>query len=215
VVVARRVRPGREEDFERWLGRLLRAARRAPGYLGAVSHPPGPDHPTEWVVVYQFASSAHLDAWLTSPLRGQLMDDSRDLVIGDPREQRLVEPSGDSVTLVSSARLRPGTEGAYRVLHDEAVAAARRLGGIVSVDLLPAIPEVQPETVALFTFDTRADLQRWVDSPERAHVLTAMDDLAILILNFSTFRQSIRMGARRAFSERHLRSCRARRTRTI
>lgn len=178
VVVSRRVRPGAEAEFERWQQKLLRAVRRAPGYVGATAHPPGPDHPDEWVVVYRFASTAELDEWLQCRPRRQLLEASRAFVVGEPREQRLVEPAGDTVTLVSSVRLRAGTETAHGSLHDEAVAAAGRLGGLVSAELLPAIPGAQEDTVALFTFATRADLDRWLASAERRHLLAAMDELA-------------------------------------
>jgi hypothetical protein len=69
-------------------------------------------------------------------------------------QQRLV-----GVTLVSSVRLRPGAALAHQVLQDRAVAEARRLGGLARAELIPAIEDVQPETVALMTF---APLRGWL-----------------------------------------------------
>lgn len=81
------------------------------------------------------------------------------------------------VTLVSALRLRPGTETAHRSLHDAAVAHARRLGGLISDELVAAIPDVQPETVALLRFEDRAALDRWLVSGER---FDALDEMACL-----------------------------------
>ncbi len=174
VVIGRHIAPGREHDFQRWLGRLRRAVEAAPGYAGSSFHPPQVDHPDEWLIVYRFTDAASLDRWLTSPERSELIDQSSSLILGDPREQRLAEPSAGSLTLVSSIALRPGAEAAHRTLHDRAVAAARKFGGLVRAELLPAVPGVQPETVALLTFASHEDLERWLSSAERRETLEAI-----------------------------------------
>jgi hypothetical protein len=81
------------------------------------------------------------------------------------------------VTLVSAVRLRPGTEEAHRRLHDEAVGHASHRGGLLRAELVPAIPGVQPETVALLTFEDRPALDRWLAAEERATALDAMAGL--------------------------------------
>jgi hypothetical protein len=86
--------------------------------------------------------------------------------------------NASGVTLVSAVRLRPGTEATHRTLHDAAVARARQLGGLVGDELVPAIPGVQPETVALLRFEDRADLDRWLGAPERH---AALDQMARLV----------------------------------
>ena len=82
------------------------------------------------------------------------------------------------VTLISAVRLRAGAEEAHRVLHERGVAAAQRLGGLVRHELVPSIPGAQPDTVALLTFQNRADLDRWLSAQERHDVLHAMSELA-------------------------------------
>ena len=82
-----------------------------------------------------------------------------------------------AVTLVSAIRLQPGTESAHRVLQDRAVQRARRLGGLLRAELVPAIEGVQPETVALMTFADHAALDRWLRSEERRRVLAEMAEL--------------------------------------
>lgn len=176
VVISRRVVAGRDVDFQRWLGRLRRAVEQAPGYAGAAFHPPQPEHPDEWLITYRFTSHASLEQWLTSPVRTDLIEQSGALVAGRPREQRLTVPSAN-VTLLSSVTLRPGAEREYRRMHDSGVLAARRLGGLVSAELLPSAGSAQPETVGLLTFSTTSDVERWLHSKERALALDAMAPL--------------------------------------
>jgi antibiotic biosynthesis monooxygenase (ABM) superfamily enzyme len=82
------------------------------------------------------------------------------------------------VTLVSAIRLRPCAADAHRRLHDAAVASARRLGGLIGDELVPAVPGVQPETVALLRFSDRESLDRWLCAQERRTALDAMARLA-------------------------------------
>lgn len=77
VTVARRVAPGREEDFERWYDGIIGAASRFPGFLGAgVLRPTGVGQ--EWHVVYRFADDAALHRWEVSPERGSWLRRAED-----------------------------------------------------------------------------------------------------------------------------------------
>jgi uncharacterized protein len=178
VIVSRRIRASQQRRFRRWLRRLRKACERAPGYVGMTVHPPGTTHPYEWVVVYQFASDHDLDRWLRCSERAALIEESDEFLADRPIEQRVVQPRNDSVTLISAVRLRPGSEDHHRYLHQQAVDAASEVGGLVRHELLPAVPGAQPETVALLTFDTRQNLNRWMSSPLRRQVLNEMSRLS-------------------------------------
>jgi antibiotic biosynthesis monooxygenase (ABM) superfamily enzyme len=79
VTIARRVAPGRENDFATWSGRLTAAASRFPGYLGAGNL--RPNHVGEpWHVVYRFASAAQLRDWEDSPERARMLALGEELV---------------------------------------------------------------------------------------------------------------------------------------
>jgi antibiotic biosynthesis monooxygenase (ABM) superfamily enzyme len=86
-------------------------------------------------------------------------------------------PMTTTVTLVSAVRLHPGGEDEHAELHAVAVEEAERHGGLVRAELIPAIPEVQPDTVALLTFTDRSALDRWLESPQRRLALTRMSRL--------------------------------------
>jgi antibiotic biosynthesis monooxygenase (ABM) superfamily enzyme len=73
VLVARRVVPGREIEFEKWASELTRAASSFDGFLGAGLLRPG--HVGEmWHVVYRFASSDELARWEHSQARSDLLE---------------------------------------------------------------------------------------------------------------------------------------------
>lgn len=79
VTIARRVAPGREDEFEDWSGALTRAASRRPGFLGAGLLRPG--HVGEpWHVVFRFASAADLATWESSPERAEILAAGEPLV---------------------------------------------------------------------------------------------------------------------------------------
>ena len=70
VVVTRRVRPGREGDYEDWLRRLFEEAALLPGYLGAnVERPPAEARVREYTSVFRFDTVENLRAFERSDMR--------------------------------------------------------------------------------------------------------------------------------------------------
>lgn len=89
------------------------------------------------------------------------------------------------VTLVSGIRLLPGASSAHGLLHAQGVEEAMKQGGLVRAELVPSVPGVQDETVAILTFSDREALDRWLGSPERARILRAMDELSVSARNLN------------------------------
>jgi antibiotic biosynthesis monooxygenase (ABM) superfamily enzyme len=69
AVFSRRVKPGREAEFERWAHGVIDAATRWPGHLGAsVLHEPG----SPWYhLVYKFLDRDRFRAWVESDERNR------------------------------------------------------------------------------------------------------------------------------------------------
>jgi uncharacterized protein len=87
VLVARRVRPGKEVEFEDWASEMTRAASAFDGFLGAGLLRPG--HVGElWHVVYRFASADDLARWQQSPKRSDLLAHG-DQVMSTSHERRM------------------------------------------------------------------------------------------------------------------------------
>jgi uncharacterized protein len=178
VIVARTAAPGRERQFQRWLKRLVDAASEAPGYVAADIQEPNALHPDEWVVVYRFRDADRLTAWLDSAERAALMAEGADLSIGDAREQVVaLVREREPVTAVSSVRVRPGEEDAYRRLHQQVLERLQTFEGFLHSDLYEPVEGVQDDTVVVFAFDTREHLDRWLRSDQRREILEEMDQL--------------------------------------
>ena len=186
VVVARTARAGRDAEAQRWLDGLFAAARNAPGFAASEVQQPGAPHPDEWVVVYEFETRDALTAWLGSDERAAIRSTEHDLFIGPAREQ-IIAAGGHttSVTGVSSFRLRTPrneVEAATASLefdqaYDGLVEAIRPFPGLISCDLFPPEPGVQDEAIVVFSFETRAELDDWFASDERAEALARLEPL--------------------------------------
>lgn len=176
VVVARQVVPGREPEFERWIRRLSLAASAAPGHVRSDVEPPGPAHPDEWTIVYRFADIGHLRAWLESPERAALIAEGADLIVGPAREQVLALPT-DTVTAVSSVRVRPEHQETYRELHEEMLTVISTFPGFRRSEVVEPVPGIQDDTVVLFAFDERPQLDAWLASDERRRIVERMAPL--------------------------------------
>lgn len=83
VIIRRRVKAGREADYEAWLLRLQADARHLPGYLGVTTQRPAATGPREYVSAVRFDSLAHLRAFETSELRQRHLAQVQAFVEGD------------------------------------------------------------------------------------------------------------------------------------
>ncbi len=76
VVISTRVKPGREEDYRHWERKIAAVQEHAPGLQGYRFEEPVPGIQDDWLAILRFDSEAHLQAWLDSPQRKKLVDES-------------------------------------------------------------------------------------------------------------------------------------------
>jgi uncharacterized protein len=89
AVASRRVKEGREEEFEEWVSGLLAAANEFPGYLGSeVLRPAEPDD-DEYRIVFRFDHASNLERWESSQERRRLLGEVRPLLHEDEKVQVL------------------------------------------------------------------------------------------------------------------------------
>lgn len=89
TIIRRRVRPGSEADYERWMGDITRAAATFSGYLGTTTLRPSGDAQPEYLVILDFASAAELERWMGSELRHEWLDRAEALCLEDAEVQTL------------------------------------------------------------------------------------------------------------------------------
>ncbi len=179
VVVSRRIRPGCTHAFREWDSRIRETASSFPGFLATEVQPPNASHPGEWVTVYSFDSSEHLDDWLNSAERHRFMEEVTGLIEGDAREQRIAGTgkAPEPVTLVLSQKISPCDQEEFERLHENVVERLRQFPGFVGSELLPPVEGIQDDLVVVASFASREDLDRWLESDSRREWLEMIDGL--------------------------------------
>ena len=87
VLYSRRVKPGREADFQAWAHGIVAASRRFPGHLGAsVLDAPGS---REYHILFSFADRKSLRVWLDSAERRRWLARVGELIEADQGLQQL------------------------------------------------------------------------------------------------------------------------------
>lgn len=89
VIIRRRVKPGREAEYEAWLQRLQAEARVLQGYLGVTTQRPASNGPREYVSAVRFDSLQSLQVFEASEMRARYLAEVAPLVQGDAVWERL------------------------------------------------------------------------------------------------------------------------------
>jgi uncharacterized protein len=76
AVISTHVKPGCEALYRAWEQRIAAAQAKAPGFQGYRFEPPTPGVQTDWVAILRFDSEVNLEAWLNSPERLKLVEES-------------------------------------------------------------------------------------------------------------------------------------------
>lgn len=170
VVIAQRVKQGREGDVRHWQEDVNRAVAEFAGYLGNDVAPSADDD--EWTVVYRFDSKPHLESWLTSKQRSELIGRGAGLFDGPASQNVLVgEDESDLVTVVVSHPVNPSDEDAFLAWHERVADAERGFAGFRGAELFPPVTGIQEEWTALYRFDSDEHLDAWLESAERQRLL--------------------------------------------
>jgi antibiotic biosynthesis monooxygenase (ABM) superfamily enzyme len=80
AVITHRVRSGREAGYETWIKGISADARQFAGHLGVNILRPQPGGSSDYVIVLQFDSCPHLNAWLNSDIRKGWIDRVQPLI---------------------------------------------------------------------------------------------------------------------------------------
>lgn len=88
VVISRKVKPGREADYEKWIKEITKIALQYEGHLGMnIFKPMRAGEP--YVLIYKFDSGEHLDKWLASDVRIRMVKVAEEMC-----EESRVEQTG-------------------------------------------------------------------------------------------------------------------------
>ena len=148
-----------------------------PGHRGSTLQSPGPQHPDEWVIVYQFESQPLLDEWIKSPIRAELLLQGTELTEGSARVQQLALGTAENqVTAVASFNVIEGQWEAVEEDYGHVIYSIEKFDGFLRSQLFPPVAGAQDETVIVFSFQSRAELDVWLSSEERRAQIERLEE---------------------------------------
>jgi antibiotic biosynthesis monooxygenase (ABM) superfamily enzyme len=175
IVTQTRVRPERADAFARWQSETAGVVASFPGFINQSIMPPHPPAQVDWVILQQFASTDAAVAWLNSSERTRRIQGAEPMLVG--RDDVHIVSNGEAgvlpapVSAVIATRVRPGQESGYRAWERRIAAAQSKAPGFQGYRFEPPLPGVQEDWLAIVRFDNEANLQAWLDSPERKTLL--------------------------------------------
>jgi antibiotic biosynthesis monooxygenase (ABM) superfamily enzyme len=180
LLLCARVREGSEPDFETWQERWQTEMLRSPGAESVETIPQTPDQ-DETVAVGRFTTVDALRAWRHSEANRALIDQARQFVDGGVFMQLTGKAALEyyvqqSVTEVIITRIKPGQEDAYRAFADRIQRVQQSFPGYIGSFVQPPQHNETGWTTVL-RFDTVQNLDRWLNSPERAALLKESEHL--------------------------------------
>ncbi len=89
VIVSRRVKLGREKEFEEWAAGISLEAQNFEGYLGTKNIKPSKNSNSNSVVIIKFNRYKNLKKWEDSPIRAKWIEKAINFTEGDVQVQKL------------------------------------------------------------------------------------------------------------------------------
>ncbi len=122
AVIMTNVMPGHENEFVRWHARVKERQSKYPGFLGCEVQSPTGMFQQEWVTLLRFDSKEHLDNWLESAERGQLLREA-----------------GEIIDRSTARQIRTSFEGWFRFGADHRPPPSWKQSAIVLLLLFPVV----------------------------------------------------------------------------
>lgn len=173
VIIGQRIRPGQEQAFEAWQLNMNSEAAKYPGFIAAEINRPSAVQ-SDWVNVYRFNSIAHVQAWLNSATRQELLLEAEQYFDGPGTQQVIggaARKSDPLVTVVVTHRVDPADIDEFLAWQDRLRLAESSFPGFRGTELFRPVEGIQEEWTALYRYQTADDLDRWLTSDARKELL--------------------------------------------
>ena len=175
IITQTRVRPEDEKAFAEWQDGTSRTIAGFPGFLHQTVMSPSPPAQVDWVILQRFADIDSATAWLRSVERQERLAGVRPMLIGQDDVHLVRDDASRAqpapVSVVISTRIKPGCEAAYRAWELRIAAAQTKAPGFQGYRFEPPIKGVQHDWLSVLRFDSEANLEKWLASPERLQLL--------------------------------------------
>jgi uncharacterized protein len=180
LLLCARVKAGSEAGFAQWQASWQTAALAA-GAENVEFWPPAPPDQLEWVGVARFASDEALRNWRRGGENRELVDRVTPLVEGGVVMQLAGQAAVDysvkhGVTMVVVTEIKPGREADYRAWAERIQKLQAKFPGYIGSFTQPP-QQKESGWTAVLRFDSAANLDRWLQSKERAAILKEGEDM--------------------------------------
>jgi antibiotic biosynthesis monooxygenase (ABM) superfamily enzyme len=171
IVTQTRVRPERYDTFAAWQAKTNAIVATFPGFVDRTVMPPSPPAQVDWVIQQRFVSAQAAVAWLNSKERQEQLREAAPMLVGRD-DVHLVTDEGagvlpSPVSAVMSTYIKPGQEAAHRAWERRIATIQSQAPGFQGYRFEPPISGVQNHWLSIVRFDSEANLQAWLASPER------------------------------------------------
>ncbi len=181
VVTQTTVRADSTAAFDLWQTETSQVVATFPGFIKQTLLPPNPPAQDDWVILQRFADSETAVGWLNSPKRLERLTIVQPMLTGraDVHVVRGMStvPEPAPISAIISTRVKPGCEEAYRKWEQKVAVSQTAAKGLQGYRFEPPIAGVQADWLTILRFDTRENLQAWLDSPTRKAILAEAADL--------------------------------------
>jgi len=178
LVIQKRITDSGSEIYAALLARVAIRLRDWPGFIRQEVMPPTPPTQVDWIEIEHFESEEAARSWLQSGERAILLAGAQEYVVGQEDLYLLSAPSREQARLASvviSHNVAPEDEADFLEWQHTMQAAEALSKGFIRHKIERPIPGVQDRWVTIVTFDNDADLESWLNSTERADVLSKGD----------------------------------------
>lgn len=180
IVTQTRVLPERAAEFAQWQVRVGDVIASADGFVESELIPPSPPVQLDWVIVQRFASEAAARGWLGSEARSNLIAEVQPWLIGNDDihvfEDDVSAIASIPISVMISTRVEPGNDERYRAWQHRIAAVQARFPGFQGYRLQPPSPGLHDDWVTILRFDSQANLDTWMSSPDRLRLIAEADE---------------------------------------
>ncbi|WP_100639039.1 antibiotic biosynthesis monooxygenase [Marinobacter salexigens] len=139
VVVSRRVRAGKEAEFEKLSSQMTERASHFPGHLGATMFRPSSSEDPEYRIMFKFQDRETLSAWEESEERAELLSKIESLLL-QPSERDVTSGIITWFTLPGQNPVKPPPKWKMTIVSWLALYPAVTLVFVLFGDLLAQLP---------------------------------------------------------------------------
>jgi antibiotic biosynthesis monooxygenase (ABM) superfamily enzyme len=170
LVVHRRLAEADHARYEAWQDEVGTRLAGWPGFLSREVLRPDPPHQVDWIVIERFRDRDAVREWMQSPERAALLSRIEGVLLGNDAVHVVTEEArhpAQAASVLITSRVAPEDEGAFLAWQRRISAAESRFEGFVGHRVERPVPGLQEDWVVVLSFETEADLDRWIDSAER------------------------------------------------